>query len=52
VNTFPKKSLSHRSMEEQFASLQQASVIKKVFHLEVDKNVIINLKWNMCKAKI
>ena len=29
VKTCPKKSLSHRSMGEQFASLQQASAIKK-----------------------
>ena len=48
----PKKSLSHRSMGEQFASLQQANAIKKEFHLEVNKIVIIKLKWNMLKAKV
>ena len=52
VKTCPKKSLSHRSMGEQFASLQQASAIKKEFHLEVNKFVIIKLKWNMLKAKV
>ena len=52
VKTCPKKSLSHRSMGEQFASLQQASAIKKEFHLEVIMIVIIKLKWNMLKAKV
>ena len=52
VKTCPKKSLSHRSTGEQFASLQQASAIKKEFHLEVNKIVIIKLKWNMLKAKV
>ena len=52
VNTCPKKSFSHRSMGEQFASLQQASAIKKEFHLEVYKIIIIKLKWNMLKAKV
>ena len=47
-----KKSLSHRSMGEQFASLHEASAIKKEFHLEVNKIVIIKLKWNMRKAKV
>ena len=41
VKTCPKKSLTHKSMREQFASLQQASAIKKEFHLEVDKIVSI-----------
>ena len=52
VKTCPKKRLSHKSMGEQFASLQQANVIKKEFHLEVNKIVIIKLKWNMLKAKV
>ena len=52
VKTYPKKSLSHRSMGGQFASLQQASAVKKEFHLEVNKIVIITLKWNMLKAKV
>ncbi len=53
VKTWPKKkSLSHRSMGEQFACLQQASAIKKEFHLEVNKIVIIKLKWNMLKEKV
>jgi hypothetical protein len=53
VKTWPKKkSLSHRSMGEQFASLQQASTIKKEFHLEVNKIVIIKLKLNMLKANV
>ena len=52
VKTCPKKSLPRRSMGEQFASLQQASTIKKEFHLEVNKIVIIKLKWNMLKAKV
>ena len=52
VKTCPKKSPSHRSMGEQFASLQQASAIKKEFHLEVNKIIIIRLKWNMLKAKV
>ena len=52
VKTCPKKRLSHMSMGEQFASLHEASAIKKEFHLEVDKIVIIKLKWNMRKAKV
>ena len=52
VKTWPKKSLSHRSMGKQFASLQQASATKKEFHLEVNKIIIIKLKWNMLKAKV
>ena len=53
VKTWPKKkSLSHRSMGEQFACLHEASAIKKEFHLEVNKIVIIKLKWNMRKAKV
>ena len=36
-----KMSLSHRSMGEQFASLQLASAIKKEFPLEMNKTVII-----------
>ena len=42
VKTWPKKkSLSHRSMGEQFASFQLESVIKKEFPLEMNKIVII-----------
>jgi hypothetical protein len=52
MKTCPKKRLSHKIMGEQFTSLQQASVIKKEFHLEVNKIVIIKLKWNMLKAKV
>ena len=52
VKTCPKKSLSHRSMGEQFACLHEASAIKKEFHLEVNKIIIIKLKWNMRKAKV
>ena len=53
VKTWPKKkSLSHRSMGEQFTCLHEASAIKKEFHLEVNKIVIIKLKWNMRKAKV
>ena len=52
VKTCPKMSLSHKSMVEQFASLQQASVIKREFHLEINRIVIIKLKWNMLKAKV
>ena len=52
VKTCPKKGLSHRSMGEQFASLQQASAIKKEFHFEVNKIIIIKLKWNMLKGKV
>ena len=52
MKTCLKKSLSHRSMGEQFASLHKASAIKKEFHLEENKIVIIKLKWNMLKAKV
>ena len=52
VKTCPKERFSHRSMGEQFASLQQASAIKNEFHLEVIKIIIIKLKWNMLKAKV
>ena len=42
VKTWPKKkSLSHRSMGEQFASFQLASAIKKEFPLEMKKIDII-----------
>ena len=46
-----RRGLSHR-VGEQFACLHQASAIKKEFHLEVNKIVIIKLKWNMLKAKV
>ena len=52
VKTCPKKRLSHSSMGEKFACLHEASAIKKEFHLEVNKIVIIKLKWNMRKAKV
>jgi hypothetical protein len=39
-------------MGEQFASLEQANAIKKEFHLEVNKIVIIKLKWNMLQEKV
>ena len=52
VKTCPKKSLSRRSMGEKFASLHEASVIKKEFHLDVDKIVVIKPKLNMRKAKV
>ena len=53
VKTCPKKRISHSgvwgSNLQVFTKLEQS---RKVFHLEVDKIVIIKLKWNMLEGKV
>ena len=49
----PREKLYHKgvwgSNLQVFTKLAQS---RKVFHLEVEKIVIIKLKWNMRKAKV
>ena len=52
VKTFPNERFSHRSMGSNLQVFTKLAQSRKVFHLEVNKIIIINLNWNMLKAKV